>query len=90
MELSEEKDIKALGCLLEMLQIKIVEVIEATNALQESSVYELHKLAQRDPSILGTVSEKQKEQIEVECGNLTAEAGELEKQIEELTGEAAF
>jgi len=89
-ELAEEKDIKALRRLLEMLQIKIAEVIEATNALRESPDYELHNLAQRDSSILDTVSDKQREQIDTECSTLTAEAGELEKQIEELTGEAAF
>ena len=87
-ELAEEKDIKALRRLLEMLQIKIAEVIEATNALRESPDYELHNLAQRDSSILETVGEKQREQIEAECSTLTAEAVELEKQIEELTGEA--
>ena len=87
-ELAEEKDIKALRRLLEMLQIKIAEVIEATNALRESPDYELHNLAQRDSSILETVGEKQREQIDAECSQLAAEAGELEKQIEELTGEA--
>ena len=87
-ELAEEKDIKALRRLLEMLQIKIAEVIEATNALRESPDYELHNLAQRDSSILETVREKQREQIEAECSTLAAEAVELEKQIEELTGEA--
>ena len=89
-ELGDEKEIKTLRRLLEMLQIKIVEVIEATNAIKESPDYELHTLAQRDPTILDTVSKKQMEQIEAECGKLDAEAGELEKQIEELTGEAAF
>ena len=89
-ELAEEKDIKALRRLLEMLQIQIAEVIEATNALRESPDYELHNLAQRDASILETVGEKQREQIDAECSQLAAEAGELEKQIEELTGEAGL
>ena len=89
-ELGDEKEIKTLRRLLEMLQIKIVEVIEATNAIKESPDYELHTLAQRDPTILETVSKRQKEQIEAECGKLDAEAGELEKQIEELTGESGF
>ena len=38
MELADEKEIKALRRLLEMLQIKIVEVIEATNQLKESPI----------------------------------------------------
>lgn len=87
-ELAEEKEIKALRRLLEMLQIKIAEVIEATNRLRESPDYELYNLSQRDPSILDTVSHKQQHDIEIECAKLTAEAKELEKQIEELTGEA--
>ena len=86
-ELADEKEIKALRHLLEMLQIKITEVIEATQEIRESPDYELHNLCQRDPSILETVSEKQKQQIEAECAALAAEAGELEKQIGELTEE---
>jgi DNA polymerase-3 subunit epsilon len=88
-ELAEEKEINALRRLLEILQIKIVEVIEATNSLRESLDYELYHLWQRDPSILDTVSRKQQQDIEDECTKLTAEAADLEKQIEELTGEAA-
>jgi DNA polymerase-3 subunit epsilon len=86
-ELETEKEIKALRRLLEMLQIKIVEVIEATNEITESPDYELHNLSQRDASILDTVSGKQQQQIEAECTKLAAEAKELEGQIEELTGE---
>ena len=89
-ELAGEKEIKALRRLLEMLQIKIVEVIEATDQLRESPDYELYNLSQRDASILDTVSEKQKEQIEAECTKLTGEAQDLEMQIEELTGKPAF
>jgi DNA polymerase-3 subunit epsilon len=89
-ELADEKEIKSLRRLLEMLQIKIAEVIEATNEIKESPDYELHSLAQRDPAILETVGEKQQQQIDAECATLAAEASDLEKQIEELTGEAAF
>jgi DNA polymerase-3 subunit epsilon len=89
-ELVDEKEIKALRRLLEMLQIKIAEVIEATNGLRESPDYELYNLSQRDPSILDTVSQKQQQDIDNECVKLTAEATDLEKQIEELTGEAAL
>ena len=89
-DLADEKEINALRRLLEMLQTKIVEVIEATDQLKESPDYELYTLAQRDASILDTVSGKQKQEIEAECATLTAEASELEKQILELTGEAAL
>ncbi len=89
-ELATEKEIKSLRRLLEMLQIKIVEVIEATNQLKESPDYELYNLFLRDPSILDTVGEKQKEQIEAETAKLAAEAEKLKQQIDELTGELAF
>ena len=89
-ELADEKEIKALRRLLEMLQIKIVEVIEATDLLKESPDYELYSLAQRDASILDTVSKQQEQQIEAECSTLAEEATELAKQVEELTGEEAF
>jgi len=89
-ELADEREIKALRRLLEMLQIKIVEVIEATDELKESPDYELYALAQRDASILDTVSEQQQQQIDAECSKLSEEARDLERQIEELTGEAAL
>ncbi len=89
-ELADEKEIKALRRLLEMLQIKIVEVIEATDQLKESPDYELYSLAQRDGSVLETVSAQQEQQIEAECSKLSEEAEELAKQVEELTGEPAF
>ena len=89
-ELADEKEIKALRRLLEMLQIKIVEVIEATIQLKESPDYELYTLSLRDPSILDAISESQQQQIESECSKLSEEAKEWEKQIEELTGEAAL
>jgi hypothetical protein len=89
-ELADEKEIDALRRLLEMLQSKIVEVIEATNQLRASPDYELYGLTQRDASILDTVSEKQKQQIEAECSELAGEAETLENQIEELTGAEAF
>ena len=89
-ELADEKEIKALRRLLEMLQIKIAEVIEATNQLKESPDYELYTLSLRDPSILDTVSKSQQQQIEAECSKLSEEAKEWKKQIEELTGEAAM
>lgn len=73
-----------------MLQIKIEQVIEATNEIKESPDYELHNLCQRDPSVLETVGEKQRHQIEAECATLAQEAEELAKQVEELTGESAI
>lgn len=87
-ELADEKEIKALRRLLEMLQIKIVEVIEATDQLRSGPDYELHDLAKRDASILDTVSERQMKDIEAECAKLAAEAKDLGMQIEELTSEA--
>ena len=89
-ELADEKEIKALRRLLEMLQIKIVEVIEATDQLKESPDYELYSLAQRDGSVIETVSRQQEQQIEAECSKLSEEAEELAKQMEELTGEEAL
>jgi DNA polymerase III epsilon subunit-like protein len=89
-KLDADKEIKALRRLLEMLQLKIAEVIEATGRLRESSDYELYEISQRDASILDRVSEKHKQDIDRECADLSGEAQELEKQIEELTEEPAF
>jgi hypothetical protein len=86
-DLTDEKEIQALRRLLEMLQTKIVEIIEATNQLKESPDWELYTLSQHDASILDKVSKQQAEQIETECRKLSTEAEELEKQMQELIGE---
>jgi DNA polymerase-3 subunit epsilon len=89
-DLTDENEIRHLRTLLEFLQNRIVEVIEATIALQESPDFELHVLSQRDPSILDTVSKQQQQQIESECASLDADANKLRDEIDELAGECAW
>jgi ABC-type glutathione transport system ATPase component len=77
---------------LDQMQKPDVDYIEGLSPaieIRESPDYELHTLCQRDPAILETVGEKHRQQIEAECATLSAEAEELAKQVEELTGEAS-
>ena len=76
--------------ILEMLQLKIAEVVNATDELRTSSDYELYELAQRNESILESVTEKQRADIEAECAWLSGEAESLKTQIGKLTGAPAF
>ncbi len=88
MELADEKDIAALRRLLEMLQIKILEIIEPTDQLRESAEFELHELIAKKPEMLDSVVVKQTAQIKAEITALKGEADQLGREIEELTGDA--
>jgi DNA polymerase-3 subunit epsilon len=89
-KLEPEKEIKALQRLVELLQSKIAEVVEAMTELKESPEYELSELWRRDPSILDKIAARQRRDIDAECVDLKRRARKLQKQIEELTGEPAF
>jgi DNA polymerase-3 subunit epsilon len=85
-DLGHEGDIESLKAQLYMLERQIAEAIDATEKLKKSKDFELLKLCQKDESVLETVTDKQRAQIDAECQLLTTEAEELQKQIESLTG----
>lgn len=90
LDFRDEEQINRLQQLSESIDLEIIRVLEAIDQLKESPDYELYNLSQQDASILDTVTEKQKQDIEAECDELTDEAHKLEKQIQELTGEPTF
>jgi hypothetical protein len=73
-----------------LLELEIVRVLEAGDALKESHDYELHRLTTRTPAFFDETVRRQVESLEEELGLLEREAGELAKEIEELTGESAL
>ncbi len=72
------------------LQSRIFELIEALDDLRGSPDYELHGLAEADPSVIDEVVGAQREELMTEIRNLRFEADRLSSEIEELVGESPF
>jgi hypothetical protein len=87
LDFRDEEQAGRLRKLLESLEAEIVGVIEATNRLRESAEFELHALVERKPEMFESVVAKQIAQLEAETASLKAEAAELAKEIESLTGQ---
>ena len=83
-DFSDESGLKELEKLYETLQIEILQVIETLQMLRESADYELLSLYEKDETIIESVSEGQKQQLEAEIEKLQDQAEELKEEIEEL------
>ena len=64
-------------------------MLEAGTALKESPDYELHRLTTQTPAFFDETVRRHVEAIEKEVAVMESEAGELAKEIEELTGDTA-
>ena len=69
-----EPDLRALQSLYASLQIEIIELIELSDILHESSDFELMVLARDDTTLLAKVAEKQKSALLVEIKALEIES----------------
>ena len=87
--LGEEREIAQLRRLWQSIELEIIRVLEAMNALKESPDYELHRLTTQTPAFFDETVRRQVEGLEKELAVLESEADELAREIEELTGEAA-
>ena len=74
---------------MDSIELEIIRVLEAGNALKESPDYELHRLATQSPAFFDETVSRHVEGLEKELAALESEAEELAKAIEELTGGAA-
>ena len=84
----ESTDVVRLRMLLDSLQQRILETLEALNTLQASSGYELHHRTQQDSAFFEATVAAHTEALEAEIAHLEAEAAQLGQEIEQLTGEA--
>ena len=89
LDFGEEREIAQLRRLWTHIELEIVRVLEAGNALKESPDYELHRLTVQTPAFFDETVRRQVESLEREMGLLEREAEELAQEIVELTGEAA-
>ena len=90
LDFGEEREIAELRRLWESIELEIVRVLEAGNALRESPDYELHRLTTQTPAFFDETVKRHVESLEKELGLLESEAEGLAREIEELTGESAI
>ncbi|MCF8005260.1 MAG: J domain-containing protein [Chromatiaceae bacterium] len=88
LDFSDEAELDKLRQLYESLQVRILSTLEELDSLRESHDYELYCLSQQRPSFIEDVAEQQARAIATEIAELEAEAEQLAKEIETLTGDA--
>ena len=88
LDFGEERELAQLRRLWTRIELEIIRVLEASNALKESPDYELHRLTTQTPAFFDETVRRQVEGLEKEVAVMESEAEELAKEIEELTGEA--
>lgn len=79
-------DLPYLRTLLDGLQQRILETLEALNALCETPGYELHQRMQQDSEFFATTVAHHQAALEEEIASLETEAAQLAEEIEGLTG----
>ena len=82
-----EREIAQLRRLWTHIELEIIRVLEAGNALKESPDYELHRLTTQSPAFFDETVSRDVENLDKEVATLESEADALAKEIEELTGE---
>ena len=75
---------------MDSIELEILHVLEAGNALKESPDYELHRLTTQTPAFFDETVRRHVGSLEKELALLESQAVELAKEIEELTGDSAF
>ena len=87
LDFGEEREIAQLRRLWESIELEIIRVLEAGNALRESPDYELHRLTTQTPAFFDETVRRHVESLEKELATLESEAEELAREIEELAEE---
>ena len=86
LDFDDSAELISLQKLLDTLQIRIVETIEALSLLKEDPQYELHVLSAKQPGYLQELAKDHAAAIDLEIERLQAQAAELEAEITGLTG----
>jgi DNA polymerase III epsilon subunit-like protein len=84
----ESTDVARLRTLLDSLQQRILETLEALNNLHESPGYELHQHTQQDSDFFDATVAVHTGALEAEIAELEQQATQLAEEIEQLTGDA--
>ena len=86
LEFGDSEQVGQLRRLWESIELEIVRVLEALNALRESPDYELHRLTTRNPAFFDETVGRHIASLEKEIEGLAGQAAELEREIAELEG----
>ena len=86
LDFQEERELAQLRRLWESIELEIIRVLDAINQLKESPDYELHRLTTQTPAFFDEAVRRHVESLEKEVAAMESEAGDLAKEIEELTG----
>ena len=82
----DSSDVLRLRTLLDGLQQRILETLEALNTLRETPGYELHQRIQQNSDFFNNTVAEHIYALEAEIAALDAEAAQLAEEIEGLTG----
>lgn len=82
----DSSDVVRLRTLLDSLQQRILETLEALNTLCETPGYELHQRIEQDNAFFAVAVAEHIQALETEMADLQAEADRLAQEIEGLTG----
>lgn len=85
---SESTDMVRLSSLLNALQQRILETLEALNTLHESPGYLLHQRTVADPEAFDATVADHISTLDAEIEELSTEATALAEEIDELVGSA--
>ncbi len=84
----DSTDVLRLRTLLDSLQQRVLESLEALNDLRETSGYELQQRMQQDSEFFAATVAEHIQALEAEIAALETEAARLAEEIEGLTGVA--
>ena len=84
LEFGDSEQVGQLRRLWESIELEIVRVLEALNALRESPDYELHRLTARSPAFFDETVGRHLASLGVEIAGLAGHACGLEREIAEL------
>ena len=82
----DSSDVVRLRTLLDALQQRVLETLEALNNLRETPGYELHQRIEQDAAFFATTVAQHIDMLELEMADLQAEADRLAQEIEGLSG----
>ena len=87
LDIDDNEDPDRLTRMYEGLRSQILSVLDSLNALHESPAFDMHRRIEVAPEVLDEIVKEQGAILDEEIDALWAEAQQLGKEIEELTGE---
>ena len=87
LDMADDDDPDHLTRMYEGLRAQILSVLDSLTALHESPAFDMHARVEAAPDVLDEIVEEQGAILDEEIDALLAEAHQIGREIEELTGE---